>query len=314
MRSSNRIVEILRDFLAVHRLVGELARRHDSVGLRFPELAVLIGDDESSVLYRLKERSHAFFREPSGEGRRPSHREALFDLAVGSLFHEAMKLRENLYQREVYGPRVRALHSDAGDDSKALFEEFEKMLQMVGDRLDEGVQELQDLVERTADQLRMLVVESSNDVAARFLSERADELPDVFGVGLAELFTEMYGDSAHGWMRAGRSYLEAGAFFRAADAFGRAQDDPDAPEAARSLGDYAVGMGAYQARDYGKSVDHLTAWAANERLEERLLPLARDAVASLRQLAEGDDRERIVVAAEALSERLGEAPRRTKAS
>ena len=58
-----------------------------------------MGDGEDSVLFRLKERCHALFR----GGEQPSEvvmrREALFDLAVGSLFHEAMKFRENLYQR-----------------------------------------------------------------------------------------------------------------------------------------------------------------------------------------------------------------------
>ena len=74
------------------------------------------------------------------------HREALFDLAVGSLFHEAMKLRENLYQREVYGPRVRALRSDAGEENEALFDEFEKMLGAVAQRLDEGLRESETLL------------------------------------------------------------------------------------------------------------------------------------------------------------------------
>ena len=46
-------------------------------------------------------------------------REVLFDLAVGSLFHEAMKFRENFYQREVYGPRVRALRDAARAEGAA---------------------------------------------------------------------------------------------------------------------------------------------------------------------------------------------------
>ena len=65
-------------------------------------------------------------------------REALFDLAVGSLFHEAMKFRENFYQREVYGPRVRALRTESGAENEALFREFEKILAAVAQRLDEG--------------------------------------------------------------------------------------------------------------------------------------------------------------------------------
>jgi hypothetical protein len=49
---------------------------------------------------------------------------------------------------------VRALHTEAGEESKALFDEFEKMLGAVDQRLDEGVRELETLVQQTADQLR----------------------------------------------------------------------------------------------------------------------------------------------------------------
>jgi hypothetical protein len=66
MRSPTRILEILRDFVEVDRLVRGLAQRHRAHGLRFPELAALIRDDESSVLFRLKERTHAVFRGPGG--------------------------------------------------------------------------------------------------------------------------------------------------------------------------------------------------------------------------------------------------------
>ena len=66
MRGPTRILEILRDFVEVDRLVRGLARRHRAHGLRFPELAALIRDDESSVLFRLKERTHALFRGPGG--------------------------------------------------------------------------------------------------------------------------------------------------------------------------------------------------------------------------------------------------------
>ena len=40
----------------------------------------------------------------------------------------AMKLREDFYQQEVYGPRVRALESRASGDARELFEEFDRLL------------------------------------------------------------------------------------------------------------------------------------------------------------------------------------------
>jgi len=312
MRGRTRILEILRDFLEVHRLVRELTARHRAEGLRFAELAALIRDDEGSVLFRLKERTHAVFRGPGGVVRGSTHREALFDLAVGSLFHEAMKLRENLYQREVYGPRVRALQSDAGEESKALFDEFEKMLGAVDDRLDEGVRELEALVQRTADQLRLLIADLRDDGAVRFVTERAEEVTAVFGVPLDSLLEEMYGSVERGLESAGRSYLASGSFEAARDCFARALAQTDADPAIERLRSYAQGMHAYVARDYAGSVSHLAKWADAASPDPDLVPLARDAVSSIVQLAEGTDRTRVSDDATALLARLGGASPRIR--
>ena len=305
MRGPTRILEILRDFVEVDRLVSALARRHRAHGLRFPELAALIRDDESSVLFRLKERTHALFRGPGGIVRGSTHREALFDLAVGSLFHEAMKLRENLYQREVYGPRVRALQSDAGEESKALFDEFEKMLGAVDQRLDEGVRELETLTQRTADQLRLLIADLRDDGAVRFVTERPEEVEAVFGVPLEALLEEMHGSVARGLESAGRSYLSSGSFEAARDCFARALAQTEADPATARLLHYAEGMNSYVKRDYAGCIRHLAVWADSGAPERELQALARDAVASVVQLADGDDRGQIAGEASALLDRLG---------
>jgi len=308
MRAPSQIPEILRDFVEVHRLVSDLAVRHRSSGLRFEALAGLIEDDEASVLFRLKERTHALFRAPRGERRAPTHREALFDLAVGSLFHEGMKLRENLYQRETYGPQVRALLSDAEEESKALFDEFEKMLGSVEERVDEGVNELEALAQRTAEQLRLLIAEPPDDGSARYMIEHPEMVDMVFDVSLEDQLEAMYGSVARGFESAGRSYLSSGFFGPAVRCFDQAlaQDDVEADVIA--LRDYAHGMQAYIARDYGTSVEHLAAWMATHPSESDFRAIARDAVASIVQLAEGDDRTRISREASELRVALSDAP------
>ena len=257
------------------------------------------------MLYRLKERTHALFRMPRGEAREPTHREALFDLAVGSLFHEAMKLRENIYQKEVYGPRVRALHSDAEEDSKALFDEFEKMLGSVEARVSEGVHELEVLAQRTADQLRLLIAQPPDDGAIRFMTERPDEVERVFGVPLEDQLELMCGSVADAMAQAGRSYLASGFFASAASRFERAIEHGGPDEEIAALRDYARGMEAYVGRDYAGSVQRLARWAAAGPTDPELAKLARDAVASIVQLAEGDDRTRISREASELLRRLG---------
>ncbi|GAG25313.1 unnamed protein product, partial [marine sediment metagenome] len=103
------LVDIVRDFLVVDQAMRSLLERYRSGTLRFEEVRDGIAADEGSALFRLKERCHALFRLGKGAPHVARPREVLFDLAVGSLFHETMKVRENFYQREIYGPRVRAL-------------------------------------------------------------------------------------------------------------------------------------------------------------------------------------------------------------
>src|SRR5262245_58305193 len=112
------LVEIVRDFLRAHRELRAIAALHRSGELHFDRVKTLVGDGEEAVLYRLKERCHELFRE---EGGGQVGREALFDLAIGALFHEAMKFRENFYQLAVYGPKVRALRATAQTDGEELF-------------------------------------------------------------------------------------------------------------------------------------------------------------------------------------------------
>ncbi|MGE4606109.1 MAG: hypothetical protein AAEJ52_05145, partial [Myxococcota bacterium] len=147
------MVDILREFLEAQELLNQLADRFERDELSFAELQEFVGDDDGRVLFRLKEKCHALFR-PEAGGAQPSRvREVLFELAVGSLFHEAMKFREDFYQREVYGPRVRKLRTDAGTEGDDLFRQFERLLSAVSARLGEGLVQTQTLMEQSWKQL-----------------------------------------------------------------------------------------------------------------------------------------------------------------
>jgi hypothetical protein len=301
------LVDIAREFLAAHALMRRLFARHREGRLRFQELEGLVGDDESSVLFRLKERCHASFR--AGGGGLPMHREALFDLAVGSLFHEAMKFRENFYQREVYGPRVEALRSQAGHQEAALFDEFARIQESVSARLAEGLAETETLLARTAEQLFSLFVAHREDpLVARFLVENPGVVQETLGRPLAEVLAAIYGDTATGYELAGRSLLASGYYPEAIAALRAAAAlRSDAGEIGRLVA-YARGMQAYLARDYGESVERLSEWADTpDPGDAFLVGLAHDAVSRIGQLAEGADRQRVADAAGALLVRLGRA-------
>jgi hypothetical protein len=305
--ASADLVEIVRTFLAAHRTMKRLFVRFRNRELRFAELEELVGDDESSVLYRLKERCHALFRPRDAKSAMSMRREALFDLAVGSLFHEAMKFRENFYQREIYGPRVRALRSESAEEGDVLFREFEKILGTVSERLEEGLQETEILIEQTGDQLRVLLAERPNNgFVVRYLIENPALVEEVFAIPLDALLTEIEGAAAAGFELAGRSYLESGFYGDAESAIAAAIERGGRAEDLDRLSQYARGMAAYLAGDYAECVARLDEWfdgcGGNE---ERLMDIARVALSKIDQLAEGENRERAIAEAAALVERLG---------
>jgi len=307
MRAPNAgLVDIARDFLDAHRRLRVLFARHRSGDLRFEELGDLVGEDGGSVLFRLKERCHASFRSETGDPAQPIHREALFDLAVGSLFHEAMKFRENLYQREIYGPRVRALRSQAGEEEAAIFDEFERIQEGVAARLEEGLTETETLLGQTLDQLLQLLTAHRDDPrVSRFLITHSGEMEEAFGRPFDEIVGDLYGNAASAYEHAGRSLLSSGYYGAAIDALHAATERGGDAAALERLASYGRGMEAYLARDYAGTVAHLRDWAEASAAESpELTRLARDAVKRIGQLAEGDDRQRVASEATALLEQL----------
>lgn len=300
-------VTIVRDFLRAHQLMRRLVARYRSSELRFEELEELVGDDDESVLFRLKERCHALFRSDLADSTLAVQREALFDLAVGSLFHDAMTFRENFYQREVYGPRMRELQSRAGEDSAGLFEEFEKILGAVSRRLEEGLEEAEALLDEMSGQLRLLLpLHRHNGFLARFLLEHARDAEDVLGGDFDALLVLTYGAAADGYRTAGRSYLASGYYAQALSAFRAAMERGGDPAELDPLAAFAAGMQAYLERDYARSVEQLSIWAGAARQDPPdAARLAHAVVSRVGQLVQGDDRDRISSAAQVLLERIG---------
>ncbi len=305
--STPGLVDIVREFLAVERAVTGLLSHYRTAELRFEEVQDLVSDSEESALFRLKERCHALFRQGPGLDRPVRHREVLFDLAVGSLFHEAMKFRENFYQREVYGPRVRALRDEAGEEAESLFQEFEKIQGAVSERLDEGVHETEALLARTREQLVVLLADAADGQVARYLIERRELVEQVFVDGLDALLARLYGDTAAGLAIAGRSYLRSGYYGEAEAALVAAVEsggDGDALEPAIA---YARGMGAYLDSNYGESVSELARWAENvSKPDSTLLDLATAAMSKVEDLVQGEHRPATVAAARSLLELMAD--------
>jgi hypothetical protein len=300
-------VAVVRDFLTAYREVRRLFALYRAGALRFEDLDPVFVDDERSVLFRLKERCHALFRPRPGRAREARHREVLFDLAVGSLFHEAMKFRENFYQREVYGPRVRAIRVQADPAADALFHEFEKILGAVSARLGEGLEEAEALLAQTRSQLALLLAEHAADgLTMRCLIEHRDLVEEVFGEDLDALLAKLHrGAAARGFALAGRSYLESGHYREAERAFAEAAARGGDRDDLERQAAYARGMRGYLAGDYAESIAQLETWARGATPQDAFLAgLAHAALSKLDRLVAGGERAGLLRPATALVERL----------
>ncbi len=302
------LVDIARDFLDAHQALRRLAARHRSGELHFDEVVSLVGDDEESVLFRLKERCHSVFRieEEANVAIGPG---VLFDLAVGSLFHEAMKFRENVYTRDVYGPRVRALRQADVPDAAGLLRESEKIIADSGARLEESLLEAETLLRQTVGQFRVLLRESqANAYVTRFMMEHRVQVEEVLGDPLEVVLAATHGHAAQGFAAAARSYLKSGFFEAGGRAVAEAQRHGFEDAQSRGLTAYAEGMQAYLDGGYAHSLRRLRDWtdAPRDPGTADLAGLAVTALSRLGQLVDAETAPGLADEATELAQRIRE--------
>ena len=197
-------------------------------------LAHLVGSEtEKGPLWRLKDFCHLLWPEGDQAGEVSG---SLLDWLIGSIFHETMKLKENIYLLNSYGPAACRLQ-DRPLDLAASFRGGTPSLPML-----ENIMDVHGLISRAAaDALRqmeqiaflfnhaafmlrvMMPALAANALVVRLLIEREQVVRILWGEGLVAIFQDMYcGDGASGFCVAGRSYLAGQWFAQALKAYQRA--------------------------------------------------------------------------------------------
>jgi tetratricopeptide (TPR) repeat protein len=249
-RRKQRIVEIVNDLLRAAVIQKEIEEFYRKGALTFTHVETLIDDKGHSILYRLKANCHALFRNSDP----PCHdEERLLDLAVGSIFHEAMKLRENLYQVETYRPRYLGLRRGTLSDRKSLLDRFEKIVLRAEQGVQEGVADIRALFQDTLDQLVDLIRGyGQNDLLIRFLLANRKLFVTVYGKKRLEgLFNGMFKKGLIQAHRVGaNSYLQSGSYDMAFKLFAKTLSFVPEDGKVKFLYTYAKGMHAYYNNNY----------------------------------------------------------------
>jgi tetratricopeptide (TPR) repeat protein len=246
-----KVVEVVASFIAAADKFEEIHSAYKAKTLTFEDMETFVDDRGKSLLFLVKENCHELFRRHVAASL---EKEQLFDLTIGTIFHEAMKLRENLYQLEVYGAKGQALETREGrrrhkDD---FVRQLRKTLGRAEKRLKEGMEETRTLLHEATEQLKSLLPDFySNGLLLRFFLERPDLTGRVFGEGGVESCFEFIHPEGQGqgFAAAGRSYLESARYARARECFRRSLDAGNADPALPGLLAFARGMSLYYAGD-----------------------------------------------------------------
>ncbi len=254
-----KLVEVVAGFISAAAEFEEIHRAYRAKTLTFEDMERFIDDRGKSLLFQVKENCHALFRGNVAAGL---EKEQLFDLAIGTIFHEAMKLRENLYQLEVYGAKGQVLGSREGRRKykEDFLRQLRKTLGRAEKRLKEGMEETRTLLHDATEQLKSLLPDFySNGLLLRFFLEHPAETALVFGEGGVERCFEVIhpGGPGQGFAEAGRSYLASARYARARECFRQSLEGGLADPALRALLSFATGMSLYYAGDQAAALEAL---------------------------------------------------------
>lgn len=197
-------------------------------------LAHAVGtDSRKGPLWKLKDLCHAVW--PEADNVRDVSG-SMFDWLIGSIFHETMMLKENIYLLNRYGPaacrlkdRPLELAAAPCPGARAAFS-LDEIID-VRDLLDRAAADAVRQMEQIAFLfihagyiLRLMMADfAGNSLVVRLLIEREETVRLLWGEELSTIFADMYaGDAAEGFCLAGWSYLSGQWYIQALKMYQRA--------------------------------------------------------------------------------------------
>ncbi|HOW55948.1 MAG TPA: hypothetical protein PLR60_15015 [Syntrophorhabdaceae bacterium] len=213
-------IDLIKESICVYEKVKYCKSLFRDEQLYFSTIEDFVDDRGKSCLFRLKEMCHDLFRNSS----EANYKEKLYDITVGYTFHEAMKLRENLYQLEYYRPQCDMTIQSLSEQEKKIVNEIGVLVKKAKTRLKEGFKEITVLNDELIRQLKDIIfLYRGNYLLPRFLYEHEKQLTRIYGrKGFEDLLQTMYADGRSLLIfRTASSYLESDYYETARSLFKR---------------------------------------------------------------------------------------------
>jgi hypothetical protein len=179
-------------------------------------------ENRKGHLWRLKDLSQSIVRRP---GSNPSMHEVLLDWTLGAIFHECLKIREDLFQLSHPLDVGEKTAEDELPEVREAIEEWVKRIAQIRVSLYSGLEEVHRLFQSSWKGLKgTLFTHREMGLLMRYLAENRDQLVALLGeeeweVFMRDLHPEGESDT---WSLAGESYHRGGWFERAKWAFEKA--------------------------------------------------------------------------------------------
>jgi len=207
-------------FLRSRAKLDELIASSAGAGrVAFDQINAFVEQD----LFDLKEECHSLFRNEQHAQEVELSSSGLFDLLVGSLFHQMMKVKESTYQIERYAPKYaalrRAVHGpEAPEQGEAFLREGQRIIQRARRGLRQDLAHAVELFSEATVVLRHVLIENrGNPLLVRALLDNEKTVEGVYGPrSLEKILREMYdGRHAEGYLIAANDLYEGGWYDKA---------------------------------------------------------------------------------------------------
>lgn len=186
----------------------------------YAEIDKLVGtENRKGCLWSLKDDCHQLWR--NGDSAFDLHG-SLLDWIIGSIFHEAMKLKENIYLFEFYAPLAHDMKGEWRQEIQLFCGvECRCFMERISHEVDRQMESLGFMFGRAIYLLRtMLPSQANNLLLLRYLIEHHDVVSELWSESLDEIFKDMFdGVPESGYCFAAQSYFDGNWYEKALAAY-----------------------------------------------------------------------------------------------
>ncbi len=231
---NEKIASVFKRFLVARVAFDSIIQMfRSSEPMRFEPVNTFV----ERTLFGMKEESHALFRNADRVASDTLYAEDLFDVLIGSIFHEAMKIKENCYILEHYGPTYRTMAAMAERRirvpvyERLFFRACKRIIERASTSVYDDIRAVEQLFEDATEHLLNILPRfANNGLVTRMLIENQELVESAYGEdGLQKVLSSMYADRlANAYLHAASNYLSAGRILEATECCRNSLDlEPD---------------------------------------------------------------------------------------